>query len=231
VLKEVSGKIDTFELQVAKTDLPNMTSGIESDIEIAIAAIDPTERVPGKQHLRARVGYPVSASTFDHPFDRTVISIAAWEDPHELGHLLEHPCSKAIDVSLDLIDDDSENAARVAKAALLIACLPGARLFCQPYLDLDRTMDVAHGFLDTLCNPRPVVTVYRLLNTILFSRDEVWTLTSTDPLTIRSAEKELSLTSVPHPGTSCCLYDLIEGTSHSSAPEVDLHLSLLEISL
>jgi len=231
VLGEVSGRIDAFELQVAKADLPGMTGGIESDIDIAIAAVDPTERVPGKQHLRIRVGFTVSGATFDHPFDRTVISIAAWEDPYEIDHLIEHPCGKPIDVILDLTEDDSENATRVAKAALLTACLSEARLFCQPYLDLDRTMDVAHGFLDTLCNPRPVVTVYRLLNTLLFSRDETWTLTSTNPLTIRSAERELTLTDTPLPETACRMYDLIEGTSYPSASKVDLQLGLRDFPL
>ena len=35
-------------------------------------------------------------------------------------------------------------------------------------------MDVTHGLLDRLCNPRPVFNVVRCLNTILFSTAENW---------------------------------------------------------
>ena len=237
ILAQVTGNIDTFELQIAKPGLNDVVRDAESgdgmlpDMDIALAAIDPSELVPRKQHLRTRVGFSISEATFNHPFHRTVVSIAAWEDPHEISHLIEHPCDKPLDIILDLIDDDIANATRVAKAALLTACLHEARLFCQPYLDLDRTMDVAHGFLDPLCNPRAVVTVYRMLNTILFSRGETWALTSTDPLTIQSTGRELSLTDTPGPDSSCRLYDLIEGTSHSSAPEIYPQLALREIPL
>ncbi|MEZ4726684.1 MAG: hypothetical protein R3E79_06070 [Caldilineaceae bacterium] len=44
----------------------------------------------------------------------------------------------------------------------------------EPYRDLDRTMDVTHGLLDRLCNPRPVFHLLRHLNTLLFSHPAAW---------------------------------------------------------
>ena len=48
--------------------------------------------------------------------------------------------------------------------------LPGSRIYFEPLIDFDRTMDVTHGLLDTLCNPRPTSSVLQSLNTILYSQ-------------------------------------------------------------
>ena len=127
-----------------------------------------------------------------------------------------------------MVDDDKENLDCVIRAALLTACIDEARLFCEPSLDLDRTMDVAKGFLDPLCNPRPIVTAYRLLNTILFANLQGWTFTCMHPLTIVSPAHELSLSSKAADGAR--FFDLVEGTSHESASEVAGNPVLREIS-
>ncbi len=54
------------------------------------------------------------------------------------------------------------------------ATVSGARLFLEPLVDLDRTMDAPPGLLDRLCNPRTVFHVVRTLNTILFSEPQTW---------------------------------------------------------
>ena len=60
-----------------------------------------------------------------------------------------------IDISLELdAQNDNTNARRIAEATFAIVLLPGARLFFDPLTDFDRTMDVTHGLLGTLCNPR-----------------------------------------------------------------------------
>ena len=56
---------------------------------------------------------------------------------------------------------------QAAEALFATALLPRARLFVEPFIDLDRTMDVGQGLLDSLCNPRPVFGVLRCLNALL----------------------------------------------------------------
>ena len=51
-----------------------------------------------------------------------------------------------------------------------MAAIPGSRIYFEPLSDLDRTMDVTHGLLDTLCNPRSGSRVLQALNTVMFSR-------------------------------------------------------------
>jgi hypothetical protein len=226
VLAQSSDRIDGLEIQTAKADLPTFTERPQSDVEISFGQVDPSERVTGKQHLRTRVGFPTQEAHVDHPFDRTVVSIATWESANLIQELISSNPSRPLDITLDLIEDDQINAERVASACLLTACLPDARLFCLPYLDLDRTMDVSHGFLDTLCNPRPVVNVYRMLNTILFSSDEVWQLKNAAPLTIRSQTRELTLSNTG----AGDVYDLVAGTRVAS-PDLAVPLGLHEVSL
>ena len=62
---------------------------------------------------------------------------------------------------------DQDDAVRAAEALFATALLPRARLFVEPFIDLDRTMDVGQGLLDPLCNPRPVFGVLRCLNALL----------------------------------------------------------------
>jgi hypothetical protein len=230
-LQAAVGAIDTVELQIAKDDLSLFTAPLKTELPTTMCVVDPGERVSGKQHLRTRVGAASkTANLLDHPFDRTVSSIAYWEDPiEELTPLVSQTLRKPIDISLDLLDDDLENESRMSAAALLTACLPETRLFCQPFQDLDRTMDVSKGFLNGLCNPRSIVTIYQVLNTVLFSRSEQWELVSAKPLTIRSSSRELSLEKGSN--VSGRRIDLINGTSHDADEEVEVRLGLREIIL
>jgi hypothetical protein len=68
--------------------------------------------------------------------------------------------------------DDREGLNRAAEAVFASAFLPNVRVFLDPLMDLDRTMDVAHGLLDRQCNPRPAFHAARCLNSILFARPE-----------------------------------------------------------
>ena len=53
-----------------------------------------------------------------------------------------------------------------------MALAPGMNIYYQPLIDFDRTMDITHGLLNGLCNPRPAYNVLRCLNTVLFSHPE-----------------------------------------------------------
>ena len=225
-VRDIEDQIDSVEMQVPKTQ--KMKAKIDTSLEVSVAPIDPTEPVAGKQHLRTRLGFPVSRANAAHPFHRSVVSIAHWESPNLIQTIAKSPPDKPVDLTLSMVDDDKENLDRVIRAALLTACIDEARLFCEPSLDLDRTMDVAKGFLDPLCNPRPIVTAYRLLNTILFANLQGWTLTCMHPLTIVSPAHELSLSSKAADGAR--FFDLVEGTSHESASEVAGNPVLREIS-
>jgi hypothetical protein len=68
--------------------------------------------------------------------------------------------------------DDAAQLARAAEALFAAAMLDGSRLFFEPLVDLDRTMDVMHGLLDRCCNPRPAYQAVRCLNTVLFAAPE-----------------------------------------------------------
>ena len=75
-----------------------------------------------------------------------------------------------VDFSLEFsATDDQTNANQAAEALFLMAILPGSRIYFEPLSDFDRTMDVTHGLLDTLCNPRSTSSVLQSLNTILYS--------------------------------------------------------------
>jgi len=77
------------------------------------------------------------------------------------------------DFYLDLPDeDDAAHANLTAEAIVAIATISRARLVLGPLVDLDRSMDAAHGLLDRLSNPRPAFQVARCLNTLLFHSDK-----------------------------------------------------------
>ena len=87
-------------------------------------------------------------------------------------------------------------------------------IYFDPPIDLDRTMDVAHGILDVRCNPRPVFHVLRALNTILYVyRGKGYVIIKDDTrFLIRSnlAEIELLLPNkVIQKSTNLLLFDLI----------------------
>ncbi|CAN5884611.1 hypothetical protein BH24CHL4_BH24CHL4_26720 [soil metagenome] len=79
----------------------------------------------------------------------------------------------ATDFYLDLAsEDDAVNANLTAEAVAAVATIPESRLVIGPLVDLDRSMDAAHGLLDRLSNPRPAFHVARCLNTLLFGSAE-----------------------------------------------------------
>ena len=159
--------------------------------ELSLCPIIPNERVPGKQHLRTRMGYHLdelkslnaTLQNADIHLQRVICRVPPNESPWTyIQSLNKHKYSNIdhIDVSLELdAQNDCINAHRIAEATFAIVRLLGARLFVDPLTDFDRTMDVTHGLLDTLCNPRAPFNALRCLNTLLNS--PVHAATFTDP--------------------------------------------------
>lgn len=178
--------LDTVELQLPGALHPTpatlaIARHIQHDLGLAVslATILPNQLVPGKQLRRTRVGYlPEELAALDHHLaaagvhvDRVLCRREASGDPTAQIAPVDGPFQAlgAIDWAFDpATGDESIQTERVAQALWAIAAMPEARLYIEPFLDLDRTMDVGLGLLDRQSNPRPAFHALRCLNTCLF---------------------------------------------------------------
>ena len=133
-------------------------------------------------YLAELEGLNATLQNADIHLQRALTRVPPNESPWTyIQSLCEHKYSNIdhIDISLELdAQNDCTNARRIAEATFAIVRLAGARLFVDPLTDLDRTMDVTHGLLDTLCNPRTPFHTLRCLNTLLNSPVHVTTFTA-----------------------------------------------------
>ncbi len=179
--------VDAWEVQMPGDLLPSgdlmgalAAMGKDDSIHISLAPILPGEVRPGKQHPRTRIGYlPAELSDLDKllaehdaSVDRAVCRLDG-NEPWKTGLELPGPGAlshvKAVDLVVSLASrDDARNANAAAESLFCAALLPGTRVYFDPFVDLDRTLDAAHGLLDTSCNPRPVFHVLRCLNSALY---------------------------------------------------------------
>ena len=179
--------VDTWEIQLAGGPHPPpacldrlRTSGPQ--VSFSLARLVSSERVPGKQHPRTRIGYlPPELPALDQHLQESGTNLAAaqcrlgreagpWNEVVQLRSMLPLARIERLDLLFELPSLDDEDNTRQATEALFAArLLPGARFFCEPFVDLDRTMDVRHGLLDTRCNPRPPFEALRCLNAVLHS--------------------------------------------------------------
>jgi hypothetical protein len=137
----------------------------------------------GEYHQRTRVGYLPhevrDVATLFKQHGAWLDRVACRLDPGQpVWHALDDFRAAqseqigAFDFYLDFnSEDDALNAKIVAEAVAAVSTLPDSRLVIGPLVDLDRSMDVAHGLLDRLSNPRPAFHVARCLNTLFFSVD------------------------------------------------------------
>ncbi|MBL4575657.1 MAG: metallophosphoesterase [Opitutaceae bacterium] len=151
--------------------------------ELSLAPVIPGEIFKGKQHPRTRVGYTLDELSelnqklqqTDISLDRALCRIHAEESPAEIISQLTSILSsfekiQKVDLTVELPSlNDQVNLDRAAEALFHITALPGARIFFDPLVDMDRTMDISHGLLDPLCNPRDTFTALRTLNAVLFT--------------------------------------------------------------
>lgn len=150
---------------------------------LALSPVLPHEPVEGKQHMRTRLGYRLDEAVAlrrtlrdaDAAVDRLVLRVDANTSPWTFFQELRQTATPLgpIDVLVELAtQDDAAHARRAAEAMMGAATCENVRVYFDPMIDLDRTMDVMHGLLDTRCNPRPAMHVLRMLNTILFSEPQ-----------------------------------------------------------
>lgn len=190
-MQEYSDRADGWEIQIPGTTLPPADClevlkecQERTNIPITLSTLIPREIVGGKQHLRTRHGYRLdelaqlngSLAAASVRIDRVLCRIGAdeslWDVAIKARETESHSNIGAIDFAIDLFDSgDEQNCSRSAEALFAMALLPGSRLFFEPLITMDRTMDASEGLLDQLCNPRPTFHVLRCLNTVLFSGD------------------------------------------------------------
>jgi hypothetical protein len=184
--------VDVLEIQVPGTVFPTAEcleqlgrAAAETGVPLALAPVFAREIVAGKQHPRTRVGYRPTelAEVVDYlsrhgaRIDRVVCradsTLRPWESLRQTRELpLSGPIG-GIDWVVDLLgENELDRLNRTAEAMFASALLPGTRVFLDPLIDLDRTMDATEGLLDRLGNPRPAFHVARCLNSILFSEPD-----------------------------------------------------------
>ncbi len=170
---------DALEVQLPGRLLPDIRSLAalgEAALPLVLSPVLPGQPVPGKQHHRTRIGYlPEELDGLAEALEEAHLTAAAAcrldpSDPWETARLLEQARGRR-PLQLQLLAempgvDDGTNAHSVARAMLAAASLD-VPLFLEPLVDLDRTMDVARGLLDTRCNPRPPFEVARCLGALL----------------------------------------------------------------
>lgn len=184
-------QIDGVELQLAGTPWPSddqLRSLRELDlgrVELSLSAIVPHEALSGKQHPRTRSGFllreldelnerlRVAEVHLASVLCRVDTNFGAWRGVRQIAQSSAFSQVGRIDASLELsTTKDHECTREVSEALFAMALFPGARLYVDPLRDFDRTMDVNHGLLDPLCNPRPAFHAARCLNTILVTEWE-----------------------------------------------------------
>ena len=262
LLERHGDRVDTWEFQPLGAPWPAMEQlrAIREcrgggEVALALCPVVPGERQKGKQHPRTRLGYRISEldrlndrlareDTFVHRvLCRVDRDASPWHVVRKMRQLPRFSHIGTVDVAVELPwQDDDRNARRAAEACFAAAILPGSRVYFDPLVDLDRTMDICHGLLDTLCNPRPAFHVLRCLNTVLNSHPrrnspdpsdaqagpiEVRTLTGTGEahcLILGHVERALDLAGLPVvaeclAGRRVRLYRLCEGTVETVDPD------------
>ena len=152
-------------------------------LPITLSCVVSGRSVAGKQHNRAQVGFLPS----------DLAGLGGWLAQHSLsverilcrmdmtgkaGTIAAQSSETELPGTVGGLDwiaelPPSSSVQRLngaAEALFALAARPGSRLFIEPFIELDRTMDVAEGLLDRLCNPTPVFHLLRNLNTLLFSQ-------------------------------------------------------------
>ena len=242
LLDQFPGKVDLWEIQMTGDSILQDTT-LDILVEchrrtpLALSTVIPFQKIKGKQHPRPRIGFlyeeledlnkTLSASglTIDRLSCRTNVA----EDLNLLKksfNVRKYDAIGNIDWLISLPHCDDEKNAHIAATALFFHFQTSeSSIYFDPPIDLDRTMDVAHGILDVRCNPRPVFHVLRALNTILYVyRGKGYVIIKDDTrFQLRSnlAEIELLLPNkVIQKSTNLLLFDLIN-CSRLEQPEGD----------
>jgi hypothetical protein len=193
---ETAIRPDVLELQIARASLAEALpaqvtawlSHISDEVPVSLALVLPTEVIAGKQLPRTRIGFrPDELMALDQMLDRAGVGVhraacrilpneAPWETLLAFLALPRLARIDGVDWLVDLPETNAGNSdahlARAAEAVFAATLTPGCRVFLEPLVDLDRTMDAYDGLLDRRCNPRPALHAVRCLNTVLFAERE-----------------------------------------------------------
>jgi hypothetical protein len=162
-----------------------------SALPIALSTAQRGEAGAGQYHGRTRVGFlppeiaELAQSLRAHGagVDRVICRLSdddLWGAVEAVRHGLDGWADVigGVDFLFDMhSEDDARNAAVMAEAIAAVATVPGAMITIGPLVDLDRSMDVGHGLIDRVSNPRSPLHVARCLNSLLFSSPEPARLT------------------------------------------------------
>ena len=189
-MSQVHPRIDGLEIQIVETLYPS-DKCIETikvlqerfDLSVTLSPIVCREVTSGKQFPRFRLGYTPQEIPSLNQFlvgkgvaiDRIICKVnndeSLFNQIQEIAEITPLSYVSNIDFSLEFsATNDQTNANLAAEGLFLIATMPGSRIYFEPLSDLDRTMDVTYGLLDTLCNPRSASCTLQSLNTIMYSR-------------------------------------------------------------
>ena len=166
---------DLLEVQLPGRALPEgdaLRPLADGGLPLVLTPVLPGQPVPGKQHHRTRIGFlPGELGALGQALDEQDVAATVacridaaspWDAAAELlAARSARPWSLQLLAELPGVDE-AANAAAAARALVVAASLQSP-LFLEPLVDMDRTMDVVHGLLDPLCNPRPAFDVARSL--------------------------------------------------------------------
>ena len=184
ILESHRDQVDTWEIQTPGEPWPSSSclylfKSYHRNLRLSLAPVIPGKQITGKQHPRTRIGYrPDEVAQLDRQLQNAdtwieaalcrLDATAPWKDVLAWREVSALTTMGRLDLLFELPgQSDQDDAIRAAEALFATALLPRARLFVEPFIDLDRTMDVGQGLLDPLCNPRPVFGVLRCLNALL----------------------------------------------------------------
>ena len=184
ILENRRDLVDTWEIQTPGGPWPSLSclylfKSYHRNLRLSLAPVIPGQQITGKQHPRTRVGYRPDevaqlnrrlqdADTWIEAALCRLDATAPWEDALAWCEVDAPTTMGRLDLLFELPGQSAQDdAVQAAEALFATTLLPRARLFVEPFIDLDRTMDVGRGLLDPLCNPRPVFGVLRYLNALL----------------------------------------------------------------
>ena len=189
-MSQVHPRIDGLEIQIVGTLYPSqkcieIIKALQErfGISVTLSPIICREPTSGKQFPRFRFGYtPQEISSLNQFLVRNGVAVdriicklnndqLLCNQIREVAEITPLSHFSYVDFSLEFsATNDQTNANLAVEALFSMAMIPGGRIYFEPFSDLDRTMDVTHGLLDTLCNSRPASRALQSINTIMYSR-------------------------------------------------------------
>ncbi len=172
--------IHAVELQCIKSRSENIAllKKIDARVEKNISIIDPKFQVSNKQLLRNRYGYTRNeildldqkCGDLELKIDRVLChDLEIIEDVDDFAEFTKRLRNiSAVDFIFEAKTlDDGQLTRELTITYFMINRFADSRLYVDPLIDMDRSMDVTHGLLDTHCNPRPQFLAMKSLMSLL----------------------------------------------------------------